>query len=206
MTANDQTSARKDQHETARDQPQPIAIVGMGAIMPEAPDGGGVLGKHHQRAATASPTCRRTGGTRSCTTTPTRARRTRPTPASAAGSATSPGTRSAGTCRCRPRSAIRWTTARSGRSPRRAPPSSTPAGHSWNVDPERVAVIIGNAIGGEKQYATNLRIQLPEFTRELARSAAFARCRASIQADDHRRDHPVLPEPVRRDHRGHHAG
>ena len=40
----------------------------------------------------------------------------------------------------------------------------------WNVDPERVAVIIGNAIGGEKHYATNLRIQLPEFTSELARS------------------------------------
>src|SRR5579859_6255387 len=41
----------------------------------------------------------------------------------------------------------------------------------WNVDPERVAVVIGNAIGGEKQYATNLAIQLPEFTRELVRSA-----------------------------------
>jgi acyl transferase domain-containing protein len=44
----------------------------------------------------------------------------------------------------------------------------------WNVDPERVAVVIGNAIGGEKQYATNLAIQLPEFTRELVRSATFA--------------------------------
>ena len=29
----------------------------------------------------------------------------------------------------------------------------------WNVDPERVAVVIGNALGGEKHYATNLRIQ-----------------------------------------------
>jgi acyl transferase domain-containing protein len=44
----------------------------------------------------------------------------------------------------------------------------------WNVDPERVAVIIGNAIGGERQYATNLHIQMPEFTRELVRSPAFA--------------------------------
>ena len=34
-------------------------------------------------------------------------------------------------------------------------------------------MILGNAIGGEKQYETNLRIQLPEFTQELARSAAF---------------------------------
>jgi len=46
---------------------------------------------------------------------------------------------------------------------------------AWKVDPERVAVIVGNAIGGEKHYATNLRIQLPEFTRELVRSPAFAR-------------------------------
>ena len=44
----------------------------------------------------------------------------------------------------------------------------------WNVDPQRVAVVIGNALGGEKHYATNLRIQFPEFTRELNRSAAFA--------------------------------
>jgi acyl transferase domain-containing protein len=44
----------------------------------------------------------------------------------------------------------------------------------WNIDPERVAVVIGNAIGGERQYATNLHIQLPEFTRELVRSPAFA--------------------------------
>ncbi len=45
---------------------------------------------------------------------------------------------------------------------------------TWKVDPARVAVVIGNAIGGEKHYASNLRIQLPEFTRELARSRAFA--------------------------------
>ena len=44
----------------------------------------------------------------------------------------------------------------------------------WEVDPQRVAVIIGNAIGGEKHYASNLRIQLPEFMQELVRSPAFA--------------------------------
>ncbi len=53
---------------------------------------------------------------------------------------------------------------------------------NWNVDPERVAVVIGNAIGGEKHYATNLAIQLPEFTRELARSAAFAALPAGTRA------------------------
>src|SRR6266545_1132866 len=45
---------------------------------------------------------------------------------------------------------------------------------NWSVDPQRVAVVIGNALGGDKHYATNLRIQLPEFTRELTRSPAFA--------------------------------
>jgi acyl transferase domain-containing protein/acyl carrier protein len=44
----------------------------------------------------------------------------------------------------------------------------------WKVDPQRVAVILGNALGGEKHYASNMRIQLPEFTRELERSAAFS--------------------------------
>ena len=36
----------------------------------------------------------------------------------------------------------------------------------WTVDPERVAVIIGNAIGGDKQHRSNLRIQFPAFARD----------------------------------------
>ncbi|GAA0922336.1 hypothetical protein GCM10009557_91710 [Virgisporangium ochraceum] len=32
----------------------------------------------------------------------------------------------------------------------------------WHVDPERVAVIIGNAIGGEKHYRSNLRVESTE--------------------------------------------
>ncbi len=44
----------------------------------------------------------------------------------------------------------------------------------WDVDPERVAVILGNAIGGEKHYATNLRIELPEVLRELRSAPSFA--------------------------------
>jgi acyl transferase domain-containing protein/acyl carrier protein len=69
---------------------------------------------------------------------------------------------------------------------------------NWNIDPERVAVVIGNAIGGEKHYATNLRIQLPEFTRELTRSAAFAALpsatRAAIIAETSRTFHGLFPE------------
>ncbi len=44
----------------------------------------------------------------------------------------------------------------------------------WDVDPEQVAVILGNAIGGEKHYATNMRIQLPEMLRELEGAPSFA--------------------------------
>ncbi|MFG2006793.1 SDR family NAD(P)-dependent oxidoreductase [Spirillospora sp. NPDC048911] len=44
----------------------------------------------------------------------------------------------------------------------------------WHVDPERAAVILGNAIGGEKHYESNLRIAFPEFARELVSAPAFA--------------------------------
>ncbi len=68
----------------------------------------------------------------------------------------------------------------------------------WGVDPERVAVVVGNSIGGEKHYATNLRIQLPEFTRELARSAAFgslpAQTRELITAETTRSFLAQIPE------------
>ena len=52
----------------------------------------------------------------------------------------------------------------------------------WNVDPERVAVVIGSALGGQQHYSTTMRIRLPEFTRELARSAAFSSLPASTRA------------------------
>ena len=51
----------------------------------------------------------------------------------------------------------------------------------WTVDPERVAVIIGEAIGGDKQHRSNLRIGFPEFARGLRTAPSFA----------------ALPEPVR---------
>ncbi|HET8661989.1 MAG TPA: SDR family NAD(P)-dependent oxidoreductase [Micromonosporaceae bacterium] len=44
----------------------------------------------------------------------------------------------------------------------------------WQVDPDRVAVIIGNAIGGEKHYRTNLHIEYPEFARALQAAPSFA--------------------------------
>jgi acyl transferase domain-containing protein/NAD(P)-dependent dehydrogenase (short-subunit alcohol dehydrogenase family)/acyl carrier protein len=51
------------------------------------------------------------------------------------------------------------------------------------LDLDRTAVILGNAMGGEKHYFTILRIYFPEYARELSESASFA----------------ALPEALRRD-------
>ena len=51
------------------------------------------------------------------------------------------------------------------------------------MDLNRTAVILGNAMAGEKHYMTALRIYFPEYARELEESASFA----------------ALPEKVRRD-------
>src|SRR6266498_5300295 len=44
----------------------------------------------------------------------------------------------------------------------------------WEVDTDRVAVILGNAIGGEKHYWTNLHIEYPEYVHALRSAPAFA--------------------------------
>ncbi len=51
------------------------------------------------------------------------------------------------------------------------------------LNPDRTAVILGTAMGGEQHYLTSLRAYFPEYARELAESATFA----------------ALPEAVRRD-------
>ncbi|HEX2706353.1 MAG TPA: type I polyketide synthase, partial [Candidatus Lustribacter sp.] len=43
----------------------------------------------------------------------------------------------------------------------------------WSVDTERVAVIFGNALGGEKHYKSAMRIQLPEMLKRLGQSATL---------------------------------
>ncbi len=48
---------------------------------------------------------------------------------------------------------------------------------------DRTAVILGNAMAGEKHYLTSLRVYFPEYAKDLAESASFA----------------ALPEAVRRD-------
>ncbi len=44
---------------------------------------------------------------------------------------------------------------------------------NWKVDSDRVAVILGNAIGGEKHYRSSMRIELPEVLRGLAEAPSF---------------------------------
>ncbi len=51
----------------------------------------------------------------------------------------------------------------------------------WHVDHERVAVILGNAIGGDKHYRTALRIQFPEFSRDLLEAPSFAALPAEVR-------------------------
>ncbi|HUA47072.1 MAG TPA: beta-ketoacyl synthase N-terminal-like domain-containing protein, partial [Solirubrobacteraceae bacterium] len=50
------------------------------------------------------------------------------------------------------------------------------------LDLDRTAVIVGSALGGEKHYLTALRIAFPELTRELERTDSFAALPADVRA------------------------
>ena len=50
------------------------------------------------------------------------------------------------------------------------------------LDLDRTAVIIGNAISGEKHYLTALRIMFPDLARELERAASFAALPADVRS------------------------
>ena len=66
------------------------------------------------------------------------------------------------------------------------------------MDPDRTAVILGNAMAGERHYLTVLRIYFPEYARELAESASFAALpealRHDITTELHERIGKFLPE------------
>ncbi len=51
------------------------------------------------------------------------------------------------------------------------------------LDADRVAVILGNAMAGEKHYQTALRVNFPEYAHELAESASFASLPEALRAD-----------------------
>ncbi|MBP1685847.1 MAG: beta-ketoacyl synthase, partial [Deltaproteobacteria bacterium] len=50
------------------------------------------------------------------------------------------------------------------------------------LDPDRTAVILGNALGGERHYLTCLRIYFPEYACELAAAPSFAALPPPVQA------------------------
>ncbi|MGA2920688.1 MAG: SDR family oxidoreductase [Candidatus Sulfotelmatobacter sp.] len=66
------------------------------------------------------------------------------------------------------------------------------------LDNDRTAVILGNAIGGEKQYFTVARVLFPEFARELSESASFAALPEALRRDINNQFHDrvgkLLPE------------
>ncbi len=66
------------------------------------------------------------------------------------------------------------------------------------LNPDRVAVILGNAMAGEKHYLTALRVFFPEYAHELAAIAGFAalpeEVRAGITRELHERMGKHLPE------------
>ncbi|MGD0823303.1 MAG: type I polyketide synthase, partial [Terriglobales bacterium] len=66
------------------------------------------------------------------------------------------------------------------------------------LNTDRTAVILGNAMAGEKHYFTVLRVLFPEYARELGESAAFAalpaEVRGEITREWHERMGKLLPE------------
>ena len=66
------------------------------------------------------------------------------------------------------------------------------------LDANRTAVILGNAMAGEKHYFTALRAYFPEYARELAESASFSALpdavRRDITRELHDRMRKLLPE------------
>ncbi len=66
------------------------------------------------------------------------------------------------------------------------------------LDGDRVAVILGNAMAGEKHYKTSMRVNFPEYAHELAEISGFAslpeKARVTITRELHDRMDKLLPE------------
>ncbi len=75
----------------------------------------------------------------------------------------------------------------------------------WDVDPERVAVILGNALGGEKHYQTTMRIQFPELARDLGRVPVVRVAAGRGARGGPRAVAPAVGRRLPGDHRGHDA-
>ncbi|HXJ90305.1 MAG TPA: SDR family oxidoreductase [Candidatus Binatia bacterium] len=58
-----------------------------------------------------------------------------------------------------------------------------------SLDPDRVAVILGNAMAGEKHYLTSLRVYFPEYAHKLAEIPAFSALPEEIRSEVTRQLH-----------------
>jgi acyl transferase domain-containing protein/NAD(P)-dependent dehydrogenase (short-subunit alcohol dehydrogenase family) len=64
------------------------------------------------------------------------------------------------------------------------------------LDADRTAVILGNAMAGEKHYLSALRIYFPEYARELADSASFAALPEALRHDITRELHDQMAKAI----------
>ena len=64
------------------------------------------------------------------------------------------------------------------------------------LDPDRTAVILGNAMAGEKHYLSALRISFPEYARELQHSDSFAALPKQVREDITRQLHERITSRI----------
>jgi len=64
------------------------------------------------------------------------------------------------------------------------------------LDADRTAVILGNAMAGEKHYLSALRIYFPEYARELAETASFATLPETLRRDITRELHDRMAKAI----------
>ena len=104
-----------------------VAVVGVGAVLPDAPNAAALLGEPEGRAVQHHRDAARTLGPRAVLRRGSARASTRPTPRSAAGCGTTSGRPSSGASPCRRGSPTPWIVARSGRSAPAARRCSTTA-------------------------------------------------------------------------------
>ena len=167
------------------------------------PERAGFLEEHHERPLQHHARSRPTAGIRRCTTIPTTARRTRLLQDRRLGARVRMGSRRSGACH---------SAAGGRRHGRFAEVGASPVTREALVDygyperplnTERTAVILGNAMGGERHYSTVLRATFPEYARELDESAVsprFPRPCGAISARELTQRIGALPGDHRRQH------
>ena len=175
-----------------------IAIVGAGAILPDAPECRSVLGKHKKRPLQHHRRLpRRWDPALYYDPDPNAPDKTY----SKIGGWVREyaGIRSNGTCRSRLASPTPWTARRSGPSPARAKHWKITAIPNGRWISDRTAVILGNAMAGEKHYLTVAARSTFPNTRTNWKCAQFRRaargqCGATLHRELHERMGRHLPE------------